>query len=79
MVPAIFMEIDGEIGFFPDFPADLKAVRIRKHHIQNRQVQIRMCDTVQGFRTRVTLINRTAIAYEIQLNDISQFFFIVYY
>ena len=38
-----------------------------------------LCDTVQSFRTRVTLTNRTAIACEIQLNDIFQSFFIICY
>ena len=70
---------DGVIVFLPDFPADLEAVHIREHDVQDCQVQGCMRDAVQGLRACVEFVDGVAVAYEVQLQDVGQLLFIVHY
>ena len=70
---------NGAIGLLPDLLAELKTVRIGEHHVQKRQIQVCVLNTVQGLRAGVALVDRAAVIGEVKLQHVGQFLFIVYH
>ena len=65
--------------FFPYLPADVKAVNIRQHDVQNRKVGFAGFKVFQSVRAVVEFPDSVAIVCEVDLNKVGDLFFIVYY
>jgi hypothetical protein len=70
---------DGTIGLLPDFLAELKTVCVGEHHVQERQIQGCVFNTVQGLCASIALVDRVAVICEVKLQHVGQLLFIVNY